>query len=135
MPIPQPREVWYVKDGAIRLHENKREDKDNRLVLIAASEDLLVARATIINVIPFSTSGNPDLLSIPIARGYEKTKAGFVPSKDSLALLQWYQPIEIHHFEMDSGVMGVIEEVCYNSILHTLCTELIGYSDFDLGVE
>jgi len=131
--MPQPREVWYVDDSEIRLHADKRIPKGKRPVLIACSSELLNVDASIINVIPLTTQGTPDKLSFPITQAYERTFGGFLPDPNSLALIQFFQPIEFRYFDSQEGAIGVIDESSYNAILNILCTEVIGYHGFDLN--
>lgn len=126
---PQPREVWKAQDLEVRLHSENREDKKARPVLIVSSAKLTVRDASIINIVPLSTSKSPDSLIIPIAKAYEEIAEGFSPKEGSCALLQFYQPIELKHFVERCGT---IEENTYCAIQFTLCSELIGYVDFDL---
>jgi len=126
---PQPREVWKVQDLEVRLHSENREDKKVRPVLVVSSDKLTVPNASIINVVPLTTSKNPDSLIIPIGKAYEETAKGFSLKEASCALLQFYQPIELKYFVERCGT---IEENTYCAIQFTLCSELIGYVDFDL---
>jgi hypothetical protein len=71
-------------------------------------------------------------LCFPIAQGYERTFGGFLPDPNSLALIQFYQPIEFRYFDKQ-GAIGLIDETSYNAVLNILCTEVIGYHGFDLN--
>ena len=125
---PQPREVWKVLDLEVRLHSENREDKKARPVLIVSSDKLTVQNASIINVVPLTTAKTPDSLIIPIGKAYEEAAKDFSPKEASCAL-QFYQPIELKYFVERCGT---IEENTYCAIQFTLCSELIGYVDFDL---
>jgi hypothetical protein len=125
--------VWYVDDSEVRLHPENRIIKGPRPVLIACALPLLTKKSSIINVIPFSTQGEPDKLCFPIAQGYGCPYGGFVPDLKSLALIQFYQPIEYKYFDDKRGAIGLIDDISYNAILDILCTEVIGYHGFDLS--
>lgn len=126
---PQSREVWKVQDLEIRLHSEKRQDKKIRPVLVVSSNKLTVENASIINVVPLTASKKPDTLVFPIDKAYEELSNDFSPKEGSCAALQFYQPIETKHF---FERCGRIEEITYNAIQLTLCTELVGYEEFDI---
>jgi hypothetical protein len=130
---PTAREVWYVDDSEVRLHVDKRILKGKRPVLIACSSSLLTAQSNIINVVPLTTHGSPDRLCFPITQAYERTFGGFLPDPNSLALIQFYQPIDVRYFDKNVGKIGVVDVVSYNTILQILCSEVIGYTGFDFS--
>lgn len=129
---PQPREVWYVIDLEVRLHAEKRIDKDNRPVLVVCSPELTKPDASIINIIPLTTAKKPDKFIFPIDRAYEKCEADFNLSTASCAHIQFYQPIEIQHFV---SKCGKIDETSYEAIKNILCTQVIGFCDYDLTID
>jgi len=94
---PQNGEVWTVDDSEVRLHVDNREDK------VAARSDPQsskadISRLKLANVAPLSSSSEPDSLTIPIARGFEKTADGYKPDNNCCAVLLFYQPIETRFF-------------------------------------
>jgi len=122
--MPKPREIWQVKDLEVRLHSESRVDKGRRPVLVLYSKAIEHADRALVNVLPLSASAQADRFIFPIARGYCQTFAGFVPDKNSMALVNFYQPIESKYFEKKCGL---IDEGCYNAIVNILCCDLIGY--------
>jgi len=131
---PRQREVWIVQYQEIRMNPNNRTDKIGRPVLIVTSIELLNnPNYPLINIIPLSTSGEPDRLCIPIERAYEEIVNGFVPDKNSLAVIPYYQPIELKFFNSD-GRCGRIDEVTYGVIVNLLCHEVIGLEDYDFEI-
>ncbi len=130
---PKPREVWFVPDREVRLHLDKRKIKYRRPVLIVASVDLIKPSASIINIIPLSKSNTPDKITFPIQRGYEETLNNFKPDPKSVAVIQFYQPIETKFFLQRCGRIDVTS---YEAIQSILCHEVIGYfPEYDLSPE
>ena len=129
--FPQPREVWSVIDGDVKLHENKRMDKGSRFVLVVMVKDLIVDHTSIFNIIPLSASAKPDKLSFPITQSYEDKAQGFNPKDSSCAIINFYQPFEFPSFK---SYCGRIEENAYEAIKTILSKEVIGFNDFDYTV-
>lgn len=127
---PQPREVWIVNDSDVRLHSENRQLKKGRPVLIVSSEKLTKPQCSLINIIPLTTSKMPDKLIFPVFRSYEELHEEYKPKEGSTALIQFYQPIETKYFVKKCGK---IDATSYNAIQYILCTEVIGYCDFDLS--
>lgn len=129
---PQPMEVWHVEDKKVTLHSEKREDKINRPVLVLSSSKLTQPKASIINVIPLTTSKEFDSLIFPLERAYKECFGDFKPQNTTAALIQFYQPIEIIYFKKRCGI---IDDVTYNTIKELLCLGVIGYNDYDLSID
>lgn len=129
--VPQPMEVWLVEDEEIKMHKKDREPKDPRPVLILCKDDLCVTEFSILPVIPFSRTGVPDAVTIPVNDSYEETFDGWKPDKGSLAIVPLYQPIRKGCF---TKLVGKFKADHYQAVLSTLCNEVIGFSDFDLDL-
>lgn len=130
---PKQREVWMIEDSELRMHPDKRNDKNGRPALILASTNFLNdSNYPLLNVIPLSTSVQPDTLIFPIASAYEELAQDFIPNKKSCAIIPFYQPIELKYFIKRCGT---IEENAYNAIVHILCTEIIGYDSYDFNLD
>lgn len=129
---PQPMEVWHVEDLKITLHSEKRENKKFRPVLVLSSAKLTQPKASIINIIPLTTSKGFDSLIFPLSRGFVQCFENFKPDNSTAALIQFYQPIEIIYFKKKCGI---IDAVSYEAIKNLLCLEAIGYTEFDLSID
>ena len=129
--LPQPREVWSVIDGDVKLHDNKRMDKGSRFVLVVVKKDLILDHTSIFNIIPLSASATPDKLSFPITQSYEDKATGFNPKTTSCAIINFYQPFEYPSFK---SYCGKIEENAYEAIKTILANQVIGFNDFDYGI-
>jgi mRNA-degrading endonuclease toxin of MazEF toxin-antitoxin module len=123
-------EVWFIPDEDIRLHEEGREVKNSRPAIIVMSEILLNADETTVNIIPCSSSCQPDLTTFPVARGYSNTFGGFLPHANSHALIRFYQPIASKYLLRR---IGELDETTYNAIVEVLCREVVGQDGFDFG--
>ncbi|MCK4694515.1 MAG: hypothetical protein KAT74_02070 [Candidatus Cloacimonetes bacterium] len=128
---PKPREVWRVLNKNVTLHETDK-NKRFRYVLILASSESTNLDASIINVVPLTTVRKFDKLIFPVFRAYENCYHNFKPDKKSAVLIQFFQPIRIEHFY---DIYGIIDKISYEAIKNLLCTEVIGYYEFDLSIE
>jgi PemK-like, MazF-like toxin of type II toxin-antitoxin system len=132
MPIViyQKRGVYYVKDPAVVLHAEGRKDKGYRPVLIMMKS--VSSSDDIFHCIPLSTSAKQDALVFNVEGGYEFKNDGFVPEKNSAALIKFFQPIEKQYF---SDYLGMLDETTYEAIKNILVTEIIGFYDqYDTSV-
>ena len=129
--LPQPREVWSAIDKDIKLHDNKRQFKGARFVLVVMLKDLIIDHDSIFNIIPLSASAKPDRLTFPIHSAYEDTALGFNPKETSCAVVNFYQPFEYPSFK---NYKGRIDETTYEAIKTLLCKEVIGYNDLDYSI-
>jgi hypothetical protein len=128
-----PGTIWYVPDQTVTMTRKKGEEGKKRPVLIVCHQDLIKdINFPIYNIIPLSRDGEPDRYSFPIDNKYSDLSGTFKPSKKSLAILPYYQPIKKESF---IEYCGKLEETCYQSIVHTLCAEIIGYDDYDLDAD
>jgi mRNA-degrading endonuclease toxin of MazEF toxin-antitoxin module len=125
---PQNGEVWTVDDTEVRLHADNREDKVARPVVILMSPRQDISRLKLANVAPLSSSAEPDAITIPIARGFEKTADGYQPDSSCCAVLLFYQPIETRFFRKYKGRLDAETQIALKTILQS---EIIGIPDFD----
>jgi hypothetical protein len=82
------------------------------------------------NVVPLTTSKQPDPLIFPIARAYSQLAPGFTPDGDSCAVVNFYQPIETRYF---CQYRGTIDENTVVAIKTILQLEVLGLAEFDFG--
>lgn len=127
---PLPREVWKVLDKYVVMHEQDRDDKKERPVLVVSSKNLITSKSIVVNIVPLSTANAPNELIFPIG-SYEHCEADFKPDKKSCAILQLYQPLHIDHFVKKCGT---IDANSYDAIVSTICFKIIGSGDFDLSL-
>lgn len=130
---PQPGEVWYVQDKHVTLHAEKRVDKSRRPVLVMYHEDCANPGVCVINAIPLSTSSTVDRFTFPIERAYKTIyKSDFKGSKNSVALANFYQPIEYQFFVER---IGMIDDSAYGALMNMVCYDVVGFStQFNLEV-
>ncbi|OGU11602.1 MAG: hypothetical protein A2X61_16610 [Ignavibacteria bacterium GWB2_35_12] len=122
-------DIWFVPDVSVQFDEDQKFKKD-RPVLIVMSKINIRVNSTILNIVPLSTQGKPERLRIPIAQGYSETFNGFVPDKNSLALVNFYRPIDKKYFKK---LIGRIDDTCLDAIKKSICFDVVGYTDdFDL---
>lgn len=127
---PNPREVWKLDDKKVRMERKPEEavDGKSRYVLILSSRDLTDNKEIqSYNVVPFSNCDESNELAYPINRDYEYTTNGFKPSKDSHAIIHYYQPIRREFFD---NICGAINEQTYIGIREAISMKVLGYCDF-----
>ena len=126
---PQPGDVYKVVDTAIVMNDQNKEDKKERPVLVVSSNKLTFPGCEIINVVPLTSKGRPELLRFPIAEAYDVIEDDFNVATKSFALLQLYQPIHSKYFR---NKCGRINANSYLAIQFNLAVNVIGYQNFDL---
>ena len=127
---PQPGEVYKVVDNSVTMNDQNKEDKKERPVLIVSNNKLTIPGCDIINVVPLTSKGKPDLLRFPISDAYEEIEKDFEVASKSFALLQLYQPIHLNNFR---DKCGRINANSYLAIQYSIAVNVIGYQTFDLN--
>ena len=125
---PKQAEIWYADDDKILMDDPNKKDKNNRPVLVVAHSELLKVPCNIVNIIPLSTSGNPDRIRFPIGTAFENVCNDFHPDENSLALLALYQPLRVKCFQRKCATLN---SNTYSAILLTLCQYVIGFDALD----
>ena len=127
---PNPREVWQLDDTKVLLERKQEEAIQNkpRYVLIVSSTNLTKNHhLNSFNVVPFSNCDETNELAFPIEKKYEYLSAGFIPTKESHAILHYYQPIRRECF---NNMCGLLDEQTYIAIREAVCMQVLGYNEF-----
>lgn len=131
--LPEPGNIRYVDDNGVRLSDEQREFKHDRLVIVVSVANLITDRSKIINIIPCSTSVPFDNLNFPIHQGMINKKDRFRAKTSSCACLQFYQPL---HFEYLGKKVAELNDITYLGVLSSLANNVIGISEgYDLEID
>ena len=132
LKLPQPGEIYYIKDDIIVKHGDKKNELPLRPCLVVMSSKLSIVGYEVVHIVPISKSGAQDETRINIFNNLECIEECFEPHRRSMAIISLYQPIKKEFFDKK---LARIDLITYEKICNAIVIQLLGMNPLHFTLE